>query len=383
MHDPLPTRFRTHAMLELVPKVRPPAQMPPLPPVGWSSIGAKPPVVRSERWDPDSALPKVDAVILTWTTAEGAALSHVFGGSDDPTPPDAGDEPRSRSGPKSPAWQDHWQYYRHNFTAVESNLPAGAPSLTAKAWGYGCLVDLPGRGKTVLLLKSDMHLSTDQSTDPLGFLVKQLIDESKPDLILTIGTAGGTKLTDTLGSVVAANTAKFDLTGDLATRDFNQKSFGNDWTPNPTLLASIHPLLLRIPATGPALTALAKQVTGCGKPEDCTLAALQNAALDGRNPKVTVTADPVLTDNGYDIADTNGTFAEYACLEMDDAIIAMACKSKNQPFGILRNISDPIMNAGLPEAAQKSWSYLVYSTYGLYTSYNGALSAWASVAGMK
>ena len=93
--------------------------------------------------------------------------------------------------------------------------------------------------------------------------------------------------------------------------------------------------------------------------------------------------DPVLTDNGYDIADTNGTFAEYVCLEMDDAIIAMACKSKNQPFGILRNISDPIMNAGLPETTQKSWSYLVYSTYGLSTSYTGALSAWASVAGME
>jgi nucleoside phosphorylase len=68
---------------------------------------------------------------------------------------------------------------------------------------------------------------------------------------------------------------------------------------------------------------------------------------------------------------------------MDDAIVAMACKAQNQPFGILRNISDPVMNAGLPEAVQKSWSYLVYTAYGLYTSYNGALSAWASLAGMK
>src|SRR5258708_5063755 len=246
MYDPVPTRFRTAAKLELVPEVRPPAQLPPLPAVDWSSIGARPPVVRPQLWDPDSALPKVDAVILTWTFAEGAALSRVFGGGDHPTPPDAGDDPRNRGGPKSPAWQDNWQYYRHNYTAVESSLPAGAPSLTAKAWGSGCLVDLPGRGQTVLLFKSDMHLSTDKSTDPLAFLVKQLSDESKPDLTLTIGPAGGTKLTATLGSVVAANTAKFDLTGDLATRDFNQKTFGNDWTPDPASLASIHPLLLQI-----------------------------------------------------------------------------------------------------------------------------------------
>jgi nucleoside phosphorylase len=383
MHDPLPTRFQAHTMPALAPKARPPAKLPPLPAVDWSTIGAKPPVVRRDRWDSDSALPKVDAVILTWTVAEGAALSHVFGGGDDPTPHESGAEPWKRNGPKSPAWQDHWQYYRHDFTEVEHSLPKGAPSLTAKAWGYGCLVDLPGSGKITLLLKSDMHLSTDKSTDPLEFLVKQLIDECKPDLLLTIGTAGGTKLTDTLGSVVVANTAKFDLAGELATREFNHKSFGNDWTPDAASLASINPLLLEIPATRPALKELAQQVKGCEKPEDCTLDAFENAALDGRSPKLVVTSDPVLTDNGYDIADTGGKFADYACLEMDDAIIAMACNGKNQPFGILRNISDPIMNAGLPEAVQKSWSYLVYSTYGIYTSFNGALSAWASVSGMK
>jgi nucleoside phosphorylase len=382
MYDPLPTRFRTDAVVEPVSKVRPPTDLPPLPAVNWSSIGAKAPVLRPDSWDPESALPKVDAVILTWTTSEGAALSHVFGAGNDPSP-NAGDDPSKRSGPKSPGWQDHWQYYRHNYSTVESSLPRGAPSLTAQAWGFGCLVELPGSGKTVLLFKSDMHLSTDNSTDPLGLLVKQLIDECQPALILTIGTAGGTKLTDTLGSVVAANTAKFDLSGNLATRPFNQKSFGNDWAPNPSSLASINPLLLATPATTPALTGLAKQVTGCGKPDDCTLDALKNAALDGTKPKVTVTPAQVLTDNGYDIADTSGNFAEYACLEMDDAIVAMACMSNHQTFGILRNISDPVMNAGLPAAVQKSWSYLLYSTYGLYTSYNGALSAWASVAGMK
>lgn len=389
MHDPFPTRFQLptrvhpHAVLAEVPRARPPPALPPLPVVDWSAIGAKPPVVRRDRWDPDAALPEVAAVILTWTVAEGAALSHVFGGGDDPTPPDSGAEPWKRAGPKSPAWQDHWQYYRHNFSEVERSLPKGAPSLTAKAWGYGCLVDLPGNGKTVLLLKSDMHLSTDKSTDPLAFLVRQLIEECRPGLVLTIGTAGGTKLIDTLGSVMVANTAKFLLTGDLAGRDFNHKSFGNDWTPDPASVAVIDPLLLEIPTTRPALEKLAHQVTGCEKPEDCTLDALENSALDGGNPKVVVTSEQVLTDDGYDIADTGGKFAQYACLEMDDAIVAMACSAKSQPFGILRNISDPVMNAGLPEAVQKSWSYLVYSTYGLYTSFNGALSAWASVAGMK
>jgi nucleoside phosphorylase len=383
MYDPLPTRFRTQAITGPAPEVRPPTNLPPLPPVDWSSIGARPPLLRPDHWSPDSPLPKVDAVIITWTTAEGAALSHVFGAGDGTTPPGAGQDARTRSRPKSPAWQDTWQYYRHNYSQVEHELPPGVPSLAAKAWGFGCLVELPASGKSVLLFKSDMHLSTDKSTDPLAALVTQLIDESKPDLLLTIGTAGGTKLTDTIGSVVVANSAKFELSGNLATRSFNQKSFGNDWTPNPSTLDSITPLLLKIPATVPSLTALAKQVSGCGKPDDCTLDALKNGALDGSHPKVTVTSQQVLTDNGYDIGTTDGNFAPYACLEMDDAIIAMTCDAKRQRFGILRNISDPIMNAALPEAVQKSWSSVLYSTFGLYTSYNGALSAWASVTGMK
>lgn len=381
MHDPFPTRFQAHAQAE-VPKVVPPAGLPPLPAVDWSAIGASAPVVRLDQWDHDSALPRVDAVVLTWTVAEGAALSHVFCGAADPTPHAAGAEPWRRPGPKSPAWQDHWQYYRHNFGAVEHQLPRGAPSLTAKAWGYGCLVDLPRSRTTALLLKSDMHLSTDESTVPLQRLVTQLIEECRPDLLLTIGTAGGTKLTDTLGSVVAANTAKFDLTGNLSSRDFNHKSFGNDWTPEATSLASIEPLLLEIPAMRPVLKRLVEQMKDCEKPDACTLEALENAALDGRHPNVRVSQEEVLTDNGYDIADTSGNFARYACLEMDDAIIAMACSAKKQRFGILRNISDPIMNAGLPQAVQKSWSYMVYSTFGLYTSYNGALAAWAAVAGI-
>jgi len=93
MYDPLPTRFRTQAVVEPAPKVRPPTDLPPLPAVNWSSIGAKAPVLRPDSWDPESALPKVDAVILTWTTSEGAALSHVFGAGNDSSP-NAGDDPR-------------------------------------------------------------------------------------------------------------------------------------------------------------------------------------------------------------------------------------------------------------------------------------------------
>jgi hypothetical protein len=54
-------------------------------------------------------------------------------------------------------------------------------------------------------------------------------------------------------------------------------------------------------------------------------------------------------------------------------------------FGFVRNVSDPVQNAALPAEIQGSWGSAVYDTYGIYTSFNGALAAWAVLvnAGME
>jgi hypothetical protein len=64
-------------------------------------------------------------------------------------------------------------------------------------------------------------------------------------------------------------------------------------------------------------------------------------------------------------------------MEMDDAVIGMVCAKKKVNFGVVRNISDPVQNADLPYEAQKAWGSAIYGNYGLYTSFNGALCAWA------
>ena len=70
-----------------------------------------------------------------------------------------------------------------------------------------------------------------------------------------------------------------------------------------------------------------------------------------------------------------------AVIEMDDAVIGKVCKSKNVHFGFIRNVSDPVQNAALPSAVQGNWGSAIYDSYGVYTSYNGALAAWAIIAG--
>jgi len=64
-------------------------------------------------------------------------------------------------------------------------------------------------------------------------------------------------------------------------------------------------------------------------------------------------------------------------MEMDDTFIAMVCSENNQRFGIVRNISDPVINHKLQKELQPKWGEAIYSTFGFYTSFNGALAAWA------
>jgi len=72
---------------------------------------------------------------------------------------------------------------------------------------------------------------------------------------------------------------------------------------------------------------------------------------------------------------------------MDDAIIAREANKLGVRFACVRNISDPIVpkrnrqGRPLSDAVRADWSGLIYTTFGLHTSYNGALATWATIAG--
>jgi hypothetical protein len=89
----------------------------------------------------------------------------------------------------------------------------------------------------------------------------------------------------------------------------------------------------------------------------------------------------LLTTSTFVVGSTAGTYDQYACIEMDDAVIAETCKTAGTAFGFVRNISDPVQNAALPAKVQGNWGSAIYDAYGFYTSYNGALAAWAMLVG--
>ena len=100
-------------------------------------------------------------------------------------------------------------------------------------------------------------------------------------------------------------------------------------------------------------------------------------------PKVnnlTTGATSLLTAKTFLVATTSGNLDKFACVEMDEAIIAEVCSSKKTAFAFVRNISDPAQNTNLSVTVQGNWGSAVYDVYGLYTSCNGAMVTWALIA---
>ena len=90
---------------------------------------------------------------------------------------------------------------------------------------------------------------------------------------------------------------------------------------------------------------------------------------------------PLLTTDYYYIAKQDDC-DEYCFLEMDDAVIAKVCQNSGVISGFIRNVSDPVVarqdQSGNPinDDVRDDWSGLIYSTCGLYTTMNSALTAW-------
>jgi hypothetical protein len=94
-------------------------------------------------------------------------------------------------------------------------------------------------------------------------------------------------------------------------------------------------------------------------------------------------ASSLLTTPTFVVGTTDGQYQSYTCIEMDDAIIGQVCSASNVAFTFVRNVSDPVQNAALPASMQGNWGSAIYDCYGLYTSYNGALAAWALLAALS
>jgi nucleoside phosphorylase len=350
-----------------------------LPIVDWSQVGGTPPTPVTFTYGGTNAkAPKADIIVMTWTSAEWAAMDHVFLRSS------------TAQSPSSNVSASQWFLYSRSAPSSSRDNPL---------WGYFQLVNIKGSNNnqhTVLLFKSGAHLAHPPWLNGLSNELKDLIADVGAKTFYSIGTAGAANLQQNLGDVVITNAAKFQLTNSENTGSgLNGKTFTcSSFFPNTTgLLTQVQQKLfykLNEVATQSGLQNLLAESKGSKRNKSLLpyqLNDFMNSAIDPTNlgsPKaINMKGSPELTADSYFIAEGN---TPYAAMDMDDAVIAEMMTGLNVPFAFIRNISDTVIptmdhnNKPISDDARDAWSSALYEKYGIYTSYNSALATWAVIA---
>jgi Phosphorylase superfamily len=299
-----------------------------------------------------------DAVVVTWTSAEAAALAALF------TP-----------GYKTSDWYE----YRHNVSTYIPLVTGGdAPfndtqkDMARYYHSMGLYFPCKIGSTKVLVFKSGLHLDYDGPAIPVKKLMDEIATAVAPKVFITTGTGGGIGSQVKLGDVCIAGDVKFfspsgpkykdkEQFSDKAKFPWNAASFKP--TPVPAkALAAITPALTQVNA--------AKVVPGGG------LAV----------PKIWAAAtDAIVTTDFFGFDDSTNYYGLQApnqrVCDMGDAMVgyAMQAHPKVKWFAI-RNASDPQMpdpNNDIKAADQAAGE--IYTKYGAFTTAASVIATWAVI----
>ena len=290
--------------------------LPALPAINWAGIGATAPTQLTNK---TNSLGPVDVVVICWAEAEWAAIEHVFCSSS---------SSMAYSKASESTWTG-WQKYTYKLDSAPS-------SDDWTYWGYYTNVEVIG--KKVLLFKSNTHLDWPGSTY-LADLINLIIKYAKPSLIMSTGTAGGSRLNDYLGTINVVNAATmYETSGAQSTWPNYTNSFSPPWSVIEQ--SGFNSLLVKIPVTSTNLQTIATQfnkyysssysltqLDAGGLCLPTTLPALNNLTTSGT---------PLLTASTFVTGNNSGDYANFAVIEMDDAVIAETCAASNVPFCFVR-----------------------------------------------
>ena len=357
-----------------------PGRLPPLPVIDWSKVGAeKPEVVDLGKPSKDSPLPSADVVVMTWTSAEWAALDHVFVNSD------------REAYASSETFREDW-IWRANPEEVK-----GASHL----WGYYRMVKIKnyaGDEVKVLLFKADAHLAHPPFAAGVMEMVKVIIDEAAPNRFYSIGTAGGATVSEKLGDVAVTNSGTVKLQKEVNKKlGIDGETVTSSWFPSTDQFSKVEENLMfklgSIISEEYLSYMLCEAIydDGHGNPDwdgKYSVTDLLNDAMrDLYRPQgLDKKGVSLLTTDYYFISNGTDT-AEYSALEMDDAVVGIEAQKCDTDFCFVRNISDPVVptttasGEAIPTELRESWSSQIYSHFGFYTSMNGALITWAAIVG--
>jgi purine-nucleoside phosphorylase len=286
-------------------------------------------------------LPKADVLVVTWTVDEGHALSRVL------TP---GKDSRNDYVP-----------YTHNFAKIAKKMRNGCPALQAKRLGAFWTTTIGN--KSVVVFKSDSHMSQDGPQLPNIDVWRQIILEVKPKLVITTGTAGGIGKQFEVGDVVVSPIVRFDCTAKFKKQPFAQAHFSSVAAKS-TKFAQAKKLF---------------KANSAQLPKDNT-----------RQPKIVKVAPSdlkscVLTTDffGFDTSDNHFKLQGLGDVsEMGDAILGLVASEMGASaprYLAIRNVSDPQIKAEGTIRQQAQIAANIYKGFGRWSSVCSAITCWASI----
>jgi nucleoside phosphorylase len=303
-----------------------------------------------------SRFAKYDAILVTYTSAEAAALAALF------TP----DFPVSR-----------WYEYRHNIAdyipivtgkraPFNSTDPRDARYYHSLGLYFPCTI---GKAR-VLLIKSSLHLDYDlevvADVIPINKMLTEVIQTVNPKLIITTGTGGGIGADVKLGDVIIAGQTLFDC---------NHLFAGTTWAHKPytTTPVSAKALALMTPdllGVNGAKIAAATPIPGLAKPK----------IWSGETATI-VTTDVFAFDTS-----SNKPFQLHglgqAC-DMGDAMVGQVMQQfETIDWYAIRNASDPQIpdSSGVTHSDADKEAGDIYRNYGAFTTAASVIASWAIFA---
>jgi hypothetical protein len=291
----------------------------------------------------DGPLPRADVLVVTWTVDEGHALSRVL------TP---GKDSRN-----------DYLSYTHNFETISQKMRKDCPALVAKRLGAHWTTSIGG--KSVVVFKSDSHMSQDGPQLPNIDVWRQIVGEVQPKLTITTGTAGGIGKQFEVGDVIVSPIVRFDCISKFKKEPFAQNHY----------------------ASSPAKTTHFAAAKGLFKAN-----AAQLPKDNKRPPKIirvapkTLASSVVTTDFfGFDTSDDHYELQGLGDVsEMGDAVLGLVASEMGASaprWLAIRNVSDPQIKAdGLTLKQQAAIAAQIYKGFGRWSSVCSAIVCWASIA---
>jgi len=308
--------------------------------VPWPK-GLQPKTAASLNRSSNSPLPSADVLVVTWTVDEGHALSRVL----------------------TPGKDSHNDYlsYTHNFATISKKMRNGCPALEAMRLGAYWTTTIGGR--SVVVFKSDSHMSQDGPQLPNIDVWRQIIGEVQPKLVLTTGTSGGIGKQFEVGDVVVSPIVRFDCIAKFKSEPFALQHYASE--PAKTKYFAAARSLFKTNA--PQL------------PKDNT--RLPNIV---RVAPTALTSSVVTTDFfGFDTSDNHYKLQDLGDVsEMGDGVLGLVVSemSTKPRWLAIRNVSDPQIKAEGTLKQQAQVAAQIYKGFGRWSSVCSAITCWAAIA---